>query len=73
MLPIFPHSHTSEIRTFPCKISPLQEAKKVEDLTYFLECKVFQEKLNGLVSHQGESLKIMELIVKEIFAIYLFD
>lgn len=66
--PVFSSDQSSNLKTFDCKITTaLEEAKDLEDLCYYLECRFYLSSLDILASTEGESKSIMTIIVKEFF------
>ena len=66
--PVFSSDQSSNLKTFDCIIiTALEEAKDLEDLCYYLECRFYLSSLDILASTEGESKSIMTIIVKEFF------
>ena len=72
--PIFSTDSSEYLYTYPCKITPIKEEQKdLDNLTYYLECRFILTTLDILAMSSGETQKIMEIVMKELFASYLFD
>ena len=73
MTPIF-DDHDDTLHIYLCDIEPvIPRIEDIPDLTFHLYCQFFITELDSLVSQEGESNKIMKIIIQELFENHLYD